>query len=530
MSLRRRVDVLFVALLAAATIFLFATAPRHGEYAWSEAPRNVLNAVFVVDFVRELPLADPVAWAKSYYHRYPALTIGFYPPLFHIVLALLFAVFGASHAVAVACVAAFALALAAGTYALTRTAAPASVAFAAGLLILAAPEVFRWSQQVMLDVPMLALSVWAAYFVQRYGETDRPRDLAVAAALMLAAIYTKQFAGIVALALVFALLAWKGLALFRRAHVWVIGLASLVGLVPLLAMQLVFGQFNLIGVGLVVGPQEGFVSHAISYATDLDAIAGPIALALAIIGLLAALIRPAWRMPRNLASSVGAWFVVGYLVLSLIPHKEPRTGLLLAVPVAVAAAWSLGAVLPRIWRAAGPIAVAIGAFAWTAVDPPTLRVTGYREAAEEVGRIAPPNGRVLFVGNRDGSFIVNLRLAAGRPDLMVVRADKLFLDVAVMPELGLNPRDVPPERIRAMLGDLGIGHVVAVPGIWSEAKVMADLAAILAAPPFREVARVPVSGDAAEKMLVVYRNEGPLKDPPDDFAVELKGHGLTIRR
>jgi len=101
--------------------------------------------------------------------------------------------------------------------------------------------------------------------------------------------------------------------------------------------------------------------------------------------------------------------------------------------------------------------------------------------------------------------------------------------VALMPSLGLNPRDIRPDRIRGLLGDLGIGHVVTVPNMWSEAKVMADLAAILAAPPFHEVARVPVSGDAAERVLVVYRNEGPLKDPPDDFAVELKGHGLTIR-
>jgi len=348
--------------------------------------------------------------------------------------------------------------------------------------------------------------------------------------LMLAAIYTKQFAGIVVAALVLALLAWKGLALFRRPHVWAIGLASLVGLVPLLAMQLVFGQFNVMAVSAQTRPQDESFSPYTWYSEHLADMTGSAVLALGIFGAVAAFARTAWRAPPGLTLPLGMWFVIGYLVLSIMPNKEPRYGLLLVVPVAVAAAWGLGAVLPRLWRTAAPVAVAIGAFAWTAADPPTLRITGYREAAEEVARIAPPNGRVLFVGNRDGSFIVNLRLAAGRPDLTVVRADKLFLDIAVMPELGLNPRDVPPERIRAMLGDLGIGHVVAVPGMWSEAKVMADLAAILAAPPFREVARVPVSGDAAERMLVIYRNEGPLKDPPDGFAVELKGHGLTIRR
>jgi 4-amino-4-deoxy-L-arabinose transferase-like glycosyltransferase len=522
-------DTFALALLAAACVALFVTAPKHGEFAWSEAPRNALNGVFILDFLRELPLSDPVGWAQAYYYRYPALTIGVYPPLFHSVLAAFYLVFGVSHATAIACVSVFAFVFAAGTFALARTAASSAVAFATALFVLAAPEVFSWSQQVMLETPMLAFAVWAAYFLNRYMESDRPIDLAVAAALMLASIYTKQFALIIAAALSLALLASKGWGLFTRRHVWITGAAVLVGLAPLAVMQAVLGRANVMAATLTDRPPDGSFSPFTWYAEHLDDIVGLPILALGIAGIAAALARRAWRPPRRLALLLALWFAVGYVGLTALPNKEPRYGLLLAIPIAFAAAYFLGAVLPRGWRFAAPGVVAGAAFAWTLAEPSTTWITGYREAAEAIARVVPPNGRVLFAGNRDGSFIFNVRSEARRPDIMVVRADKLFLDIPVLPSRGLNPREVSAERIRTMLRDLGIGYVVTVPNVWAETRVMEDFARVLDEPPFEEIARIPVAGHAEEKQLVVYRNSAPLKDPPDDFTIELRGHDLSIR-
>jgi hypothetical protein len=94
-------------VLAVATTVLYVTAPKNGDFWWSEAPRNALNGAFILDLLRELPFDDPVSWAVDYYYQYPALTILFYPPLFHAVLAVFYLVFGVSHATAVACVSAF---------------------------------------------------------------------------------------------------------------------------------------------------------------------------------------------------------------------------------------------------------------------------------------------------------------------------------------------------------------------------------------------------------------------------------------
>ena len=85
------------------SLLLFATTPHHGDFWWSDAPRHALNGVFVKDLIAAMP-ADPPAWAMEYYVRYPALTILFYPPLFYLVSAPFYALFGVSHTTAIAVV------------------------------------------------------------------------------------------------------------------------------------------------------------------------------------------------------------------------------------------------------------------------------------------------------------------------------------------------------------------------------------------------------------------------------------------
>ncbi|HLI21719.1 MAG TPA: hypothetical protein VKV32_11405, partial [Stellaceae bacterium] len=49
--------------LGVATLLLGVTAPHHGEFWWSDAPRHALNGVFVKDFVAAMPIHDPVGFA-----------------------------------------------------------------------------------------------------------------------------------------------------------------------------------------------------------------------------------------------------------------------------------------------------------------------------------------------------------------------------------------------------------------------------------------------------------------------------------
>ncbi len=117
-----------------------------------------------------------------------------------------------------------------------------------------------------------------------------------------------------------------------------------------------------------------------------------------------------------------------------------------------------------------------------------------------------------------------------RRDISVVRADKLFLRIVILPSLGLNPKDFTKGQIAGMLNRYGVSYVVTVPRVWAETPVMARFAAVLESDQFEEVARIPVRGPTAERELVIYRSRGPLADPPEDFEIELRGVGMTLNR
>src|SRR5690606_30624614 len=79
---------LMIGVAVALGAAMYLTAPRHGEFWWSDAPRHALNGLFVKDLLRDLPLDRLQDYAIGYYLQYPALTILFYPPMLYAVLAV----------------------------------------------------------------------------------------------------------------------------------------------------------------------------------------------------------------------------------------------------------------------------------------------------------------------------------------------------------------------------------------------------------------------------------------------------------
>ncbi len=484
----------------------------------------------MLDLLREMPVGNPTAWATAYYLKYPALTILFYPPLLSVAIGLTYAVLGVSHWAAMACVSLFLLGLAVSTYLWARRIAGPPAALAATLLLLAAPELLQWGQQVLLEMPMLALATGGALFLARYGETNQPRDLAVAALLLVLAAYTKQTALFVAIGLLAGLLLWRGAGLLARRHVWVVAVLAAVALVPLVILQLKFGAFNMTSATARVdmaGPDRLSLQSLWWYAVRLPAMLGFPATILVIASAFALWVGRRYRPIRGDLLLLLGWFIATYAALSMIALKETRHGMPLLVPLALLAAVTIDrlAHLPTL-RPLLPAAAA-AMLVFQLLLYPTRGIAGYREAADQVASLAPPGARVLFAGNRDGAFIFNIR-AQPRHDIAVIRADKLFLNISIMPGLGLNPRDIPSEEIAAMLNRYGISYVVTVPRIWADAPVMARFDAVLQSAQFQEVTRIPVVGPAEERELVVYRNLGSLSNPPANPSVSLPAIGVTL--
>ncbi len=141
-------DIVWLALLTLAVALLFLTSPTAGDFWWSDAPRHAMDGVFYHDLAHDVPITHPKQWAMDYYLRYPAIVVLFYPPVFALVEAAFFTLFGVSHLTAQLTVSFFFHAAAYGVYFLTRQWVGKVAAFATALLFIGTPCMALWGRQV----------------------------------------------------------------------------------------------------------------------------------------------------------------------------------------------------------------------------------------------------------------------------------------------------------------------------------------------------------------------------------------------
>ena len=522
----RDVGAALVFLLGA--VLLFLTAPHHGEFWWSDAPRHALNGVFVKDLIAAMP-ADPATWAMQYYVKYPALTILFYPPLFYAISAPFYAVLGVSHATALVAVLAHYFALALGLYLLARHWLGPLAAIAVGLAAMAIPGMALWGRQIMLEVPSVAFAVWAALLLQRHITTGRAPALYLSALLLLCATYTKITTTFLFPVFGLVLLAAQGTGLLRTRRTWIVVGLTIVGLLPIIFLTLKFGAANVqsvTGIPDVAVPRNS-IAGWVWYATRLPRLLGWPLLLLAALAVPLAFTR---RLARSDLVLLGGWFVVGYLFLSAIDLKESRHALVILPPTLLAAGLALHMLLPRF---AGPalLALVIGTGVFTWQYAPTPAVEGYREAAEWIAREAPKDSVVVFSGKRDGSFIFNMREIDARGDISILRADKLLLDIAVRRTLGVQERALSEQEIGDLLDRNGALYVVAQDDFWTDLPVMARLQSVLRSSHFQQVAEIPVVAnvDVEDKRLRIYRNLGNVATGPHTVDLNLPIIGKRVQ-
>ena len=512
---RRAEFIAAAVVLALGVVLLGLSAPDHGEFWWSDAPRHALNGVFVKDFVAAMPWHDPVGYATRYYLQYPALTILFYPPLFYAISAPFYAIFGVSHATALLVVLLHDFAFALGLYALARRYCGAVVGVAVGLAGLAAPGIALWARQIMLELPALAFVVWGLYFLRRAGdENERPWVLYLGAFLLLCAVYTKFTAIILAPVAALMLFAAEGHLLWRSKHNWIVAGLFAVGLVPVLILTWKFGQANVQSVTGIADAQVARNSLAAYgwYAMQLpDQLWWPL--------LVAAMLWPV-SMALGLRNKLVAradlvllfgWFALGYIFFSLIDLKEARHSTLILPPLLIAAGIAIDRLAPRVAGVSALAVVALtAAFTWAAAPVPEVR--GYAEAADWIARTVPKDSIVLFSGKRDGSFVFNLRAEPGRGDIATIRSDKLLLDVAVRRELGVKEKDLDEAQIGAMLDKSGVSYVVAQSDFWTDLTEMARLQNVLRSDHFEEVKRIAILANVPteDTELRIYKNRHPV--------------------
>lgn len=409
-----------------ATMFLLvAFLHRQSDGLWfqGDAPRHAANGFFWWDLLRATP-RDPVAFAISYYARYPVIAPATYPPLFYLFEGLAFALLGPSPYVAKLLVVGFAVVIGLYTAAWARRWIHVRAGWA-GAFLAVLPGIVLWSNSVMLNVPATACGVAALYHGRCWLESGRGRQLAATVGFAMAVLLIYYPGGVV----LCVLAAWvlprvRGIR-FDRTLLW-LAVAALVAVVPLFAALLLAPVHTSRQL-----PTMAFLTSGATwlfYWRVLPGLVGRAAFALGAAGFAAIV----WRPWRGEAAYVSSWLLVLIFTLSLLPARDARYVLLAAPAITLAAAISIAAAaehlppVPSEWQAAA-LAAGLMIGLWSAARVQVPQVSGFRELAAFLQERAPADA-VLYDGSYGGLFGFYVRASDPRFERRLVLAERFLYE------------------------------------------------------------------------------------------------------
>jgi hypothetical protein len=508
---------------------MFFTSPKHGDFYWSDAPRHALNGIFLKDLIAHHPL-EIIQYAKDYYIQYPALTIGFYPPLFYIVLAAYYTIFGTSHYVAQACVATFYFGLGVSAFFLSKRWLPTLYALNVAILLMSVPEIALWGRQVMLDIPAFAWLLCSTLWFLKYIDTNYPKYLYISYILFVCTLYTKQTLAYMIIVFTLSLIIRHGKKTIKCRELWIANVILIIAIIPLIILTVYFGQINIQQtMGSENDIQRNTIDAWVFYIINMPTQLGWPIFILAIIAVVSGLFGKHKHLWQGDNSFLVLWFVVGYFYFSAISLKESRHDMTIFFPIIITIVLFLYKTAAKCKNIhIGKIfttVLAIAMFIYSAFYFPTPYVNGYDEAAAWTVKNSPSNSVVLFSGKNDGSFIFNVKSQIQRNDISILRADKILLQIAIKREFGVVDRNLSCDQILKIMYKYRIYYVVDEIGFWTDLPSMKLLDELLKNEQYFRIVKKIISNriPGKSKEILIYQNMRPIAEKPASIDLEMLG-------
>ena len=466
----RRVSRLALLGLVVLTVILIGRGISAGGFRFSDASRHAMDGVFIHDFVADMPesLLHPMDYTMGYYAQYPSLGIVlYYPPLFAMVEAVFYALFGISPFTARLTVLVFAVIGVVTMYKLLREITSTAAATLCTAMFVCLPSVVFWSRQVMLEMPTTAMILAAAYYCHRYVEHGHRRSALWTGLLVVAAVMTKQTAAFLVPAFGLYLLVRRRWGYFKHWQLWAALAIIAAVLVPYFIISFHYAKYLTTHVG---GGSASVIRTKALYVLEgwaqLLSLPGLIALT------SSALVCVVWELFRPRARAT--WLLASLFILFFVQSVYVRAGgeryPILIMPVLVSFGglllWRIGLLRYKVVTAAvGAGVLVVGAIAY-AQHIPFRR--GHADAARQL--VARSRGApfVLFEGDWDGDTIFFVRQNDPDRRLYVLRGSKMLYSYASFRNIGYRDLITSKEGLRELFQDFGIA-VVAV-----EERMMVD--------------------------------------------------------
>jgi hypothetical protein len=171
---------------------------------------HLMDGVFIHDALSDIPLSNPVEWAKAFYYQYPAISFFvYYPPTFSMVEGVMFHLFGISEQIGRTTVLLFALLGVSSLFLIIRKYVGEIPSLFVCILMATQPTIAYWARQTMLEVPTISVGILSIGFLLWYLKNRKLLPLFGWIFSGIATIFTKQNA-IFILASYFILICFYG--------------------------------------------------------------------------------------------------------------------------------------------------------------------------------------------------------------------------------------------------------------------------------------------------------------------------------
>jgi hypothetical protein len=405
------------------------------DFGGDEASHYV-SGLAIRDYLMSGFGTSPMGFIWDFHSHYALIGIGHWGPLYYCVEALWMLIFSTG----LASVLALSLTVTATTalliYAQARHLSGRWAAFFAACAFILVPLVQAGTSELMLDIPVALLCLWAMYAYVRYVEAETARYAVAFAIIAAAAMLIKGNAACLALLPPLTILLTWRFDLLKRVTFWL----------PVPIVAVIVGPWYVLTYGMVA---VGFRYHwgwdyvmtaVTANSTILLDSVGPMILVAALVGVGVTIAR-VWRRRATplLSAACGLVFAV-WIFQSIAPaaiedrYLAPLLGplLLLAVVGAATAARSLkrhlSTPLPLI--EASIAAILLLSVVPAAIAVPRKPTFGFMAAASEVWKRVPANNRsILVISNGLGEASAIAALAMydpHRPDIIIVRGSRLL--------------------------------------------------------------------------------------------------------
>lgn len=528
MSTHKSISAVAPTLLAAAVIVAvaltlqIASGAYRAELSSPDESPHFVTGLMIRDYVAAGLPRHPLDFAIGYYLHYPKVAFGTWPPLLHVLEALVLLPFAHATWPALALVLVPTVGVALLLYRTASARWAPAVGLGMALFLISLPTSQWLASRVLADgfVALFALGAglaWADYLAS--ANTGAALRFGLFAGL---SMLSKQN-GLALLALPASTILLAGhWHLLKRRAVW--GALILAGALGL--PFIIWEWFTVVG----TDPATTVGSHALAYAKLLMADPGPVVSALALAGMATA-VHDARR-----GSSDPLWITLSGLVLCVVVFHvfvpnipAPRYVWTAFGPLLLLAGHGASRIADRLAGSrrrqqaclAGAAALVCACAAW-AFEPNIRTPVGMKALADYLAHRTDCQSCALVVSSRsgrDGAFIVEVAVRDRRPERFILRADKLF---ARSDWVGnhYEPLYETPDDIQRTLTTIPVKFVVIDDaGAERVPHHMALLAAVRGHPDTWQPVTVTTAG--VPPTMLVFENRDPSASAPAHVQIDI---------